>query len=62
MVLRKPHPIQHTAHMMKLKAAADAVGVPISLKRASLRATAKAAAKGGAGIEITAVDRDSIKA
>ena len=62
MVLRKPHPPQHTAHMMKLKAAADAVGVPISLKRASLKAAAQAAAKGGAGLEVTAVATDSTKA
>jgi hypothetical protein len=48
--------------MMKLKAAADAVGVPISLKRASLKAAAQAAAKGGAGLEVTAVATDSTKA
>jgi len=48
--------------MMKLKAAADAVGLHISLKRASLNAAVSAAAKGGAGLEVTAIATDSTKA
>jgi hypothetical protein len=48
--------------MMKFKAAADAVGVPTSLKRASLKAAAEAGANGGAVLEVTAVATGSAEA